>query len=373
MALPTSTELKIDSTTMSHIPELVGQSNYPIWSTQVCSVLQAYSMFEFIDGTLIHNGLQDTDDHNKWKMLDRCVLGLMAGTVNNSLTSHVDFEWADQQNYPSVVKAFWEKLLALFGKAGVQGQFFLFHKSTQTHIHSCQATEDISSIIQLFDQLTQSGLNLSNSFHAMLILTQLPDDLFGLASIIMQTLKDSDFNTDNVTKAILADLNLHATHRPLAFQISEVSGEPSSLANRTNVIQCSPPNQNQWRNQNKSGSQHQKSLNNSYQQQPGSTQPYKQKKYKGPKRSHKPGKQQKREWFNKCHQNPKGKGKAQAHEVVDFTNEVVIALEEEAFAYLESITETETEQMEIVEEDTGMNIAGPSSMPFRFHSSECPF
>ena len=106
MALPTSTELKINSTTMSYIPELVGQSNYPIWSTQVCFVLQAYSMFEFIDKTLTHNGLQDTADHNKWKMLDHHMLGLMAGTVNDSLTSHVNFEWADQQNYPSVVKAF---------------------------------------------------------------------------------------------------------------------------------------------------------------------------------------------------------------------------------------------------------------------------
>ena len=70
----------------------------------------------------------------------------------------------------------------------------------------------------------------------MLILTQLPDDLFSLVSTIMQTLKDGDFNTDNVTKAILADLNLHATHRPLAFQISEVSEESSSSANQTNVI-----------------------------------------------------------------------------------------------------------------------------------------
>ena len=209
----------------------------------------------------------------------------------------------------------------------------------------------------------------------MLILTQLPDDLFGLASTIMQTLKDGDFNTDNVTKAILANLNLHATHRPLASRISEVSREPSSSANRTNVIRHGPPNQNQWRSQNNSDNQHQKLSNNSYQQQPGSAQFYEQKKYKGPKWSHKPGKQQKREWFDKHHQNPKGKGKVQAHEVVGFANEVVMAPEEEekAFAYLESIPEMETEQMEIVEEDTRMDIAGPSSMPFHFHSSECPF
>ena len=49
-----------------------------------------------------------------------------------------------------------------------------------------------------------------------------------------------------------------------------------------------------------------------------------------------------------------------------------MAPEEEAFAYLKSILETETEQMEIVKEDTGMDIAGPLSMPFHFHSSECP-
>ena len=49
----------------------------------------------------------------------------------------------------------------------------------------------------------------------MLILTQLPNDLFGLASTIMQTLKGSDFSTDNVMKAILANLNLYATRRLL--------------------------------------------------------------------------------------------------------------------------------------------------------------
>ena len=111
-----------------------------------------------------------------------------------------------------------------------------------------------------------------------------------------------------------------------------------------------------------------------YQQQSGSGQPNDQKKYKGPKWSHKPGKQQKREWFDKHYQNPKGKGKAQVHKVIGFANEVVMAPEEEeAFAYLESILETETVQMEIVKEDTGMDIAGPSSMSFHFHSSECPF
>ena len=226
MAPPTSTKLKINSTTMSCIPELVGQSNYPIWSTWVYSVLQAYSMFKFVNRTLTHNGLQDAADCNKWKMLDCCILGLMAGTINDSLTSHVNFDWADQQNFPSMAKAFWEKLQSLFGKAEVQGQFFLFHKITWTHIHPRQATENISSIIQLFNELTQPGLNFPNSFCTMLILTQLPDNLFGLASTITQTLKDSDFNTNNVTKAILANLNLCATCWPLSFWISKYLENP---------------------------------------------------------------------------------------------------------------------------------------------------
>ena len=87
-------------------------------------------MFKFVNRTLTHNGLQDAADCNKWKMLDCCILGLMAGTINDSLTSHVNFDWADQQNFPSMAKAFWEKLQSLFGKAEVQGQFFLFHKIT---------------------------------------------------------------------------------------------------------------------------------------------------------------------------------------------------------------------------------------------------
>ena len=47
--------------------------------------------------------------------------------------------------------------------------------------------------------------------------------------------------------------------------------------------------------------------------------------------------------------------------------------EEEAFAYLESILEMETEQMEIIKEDTGMDITEPLSMPFHFHFLECLF
>ena len=64
----------------------------------------------------------------------------------------------------------------------------------------------------------------------------------------------------------------------------------------------------------------------------------------------------------------------QAHEVVGFANEVIMAPEEEeAFTYLESIPEMETEQMEIVEEDTGMDITGSSSMLLSLPFLRMPF
>ena len=69
--LPTSTELKIDSTIMQRIPVLKGQSNYSIWKTRVQSALQAYSVFEFINGTLLYTAMVGATNQQKWKMLDR--------------------------------------------------------------------------------------------------------------------------------------------------------------------------------------------------------------------------------------------------------------------------------------------------------------
>ena len=68
--LPISTELKIDSTIMQRIPVLKGQSNYSIWKTWVQSALQAYSVFEFINGTLLYTAMVGATNQQKWKMLD---------------------------------------------------------------------------------------------------------------------------------------------------------------------------------------------------------------------------------------------------------------------------------------------------------------
>ena len=70
VTLPTSTELKINSTIMQCIPVLKGQSNYFIWKTYVQSTLQAYSVFEFINSSLLYSAMTGTADQQKWKMLD---------------------------------------------------------------------------------------------------------------------------------------------------------------------------------------------------------------------------------------------------------------------------------------------------------------
>ena len=103
--LPISTKLKINSTIMQHIPVLKGQSNYSIWKTYVQSALQAYSVFEFIDGSLLYTAMTSTANQQKWKMLDCQVLGFIAGIISNSFTTYVNYDWKDQATCPSVSKA----------------------------------------------------------------------------------------------------------------------------------------------------------------------------------------------------------------------------------------------------------------------------
>ena len=93
--LPTSTELKIDSTIMQCIPVLKEQSNYSIWNTHVQSALQANLVFEFIDSSLLYTAMTGTADQQKWKMLDCHILGFIAGTISNSFTIHVNYDWED--------------------------------------------------------------------------------------------------------------------------------------------------------------------------------------------------------------------------------------------------------------------------------------
>ena len=132
---------------MQYIPVLKGQSNYSIWKTHVQSALQAYLVFEFIDGSLLYTAMTGAVDQQKWKMLDHQVLGFIAGTISNSLTTHVNYDWEDQTTCPSVSKALWEKLKFLFDTTGLAGPFNLFHKALCTQIHPCSINEDISNVM----------------------------------------------------------------------------------------------------------------------------------------------------------------------------------------------------------------------------------
>ena len=149
--LPTSTKLKIDSTIMQCIPVLKEQSNNSIWKICVQSALQAYFVFEFINGSLLYTAMTGTANQQKWKMLDCWVLGFIADTISDSLTTHVNYDWKDQATCPSVSKALWKKLKSLFRTTGLARQFNLFHKALCTWIYPHSANEDISTVMQLFE------------------------------------------------------------------------------------------------------------------------------------------------------------------------------------------------------------------------------
>ena len=85
--------------------------------------------------------------------------------------------------------------------------------------------------------MTQAGLNLPQSFRAMIILTLLPNDFFILSSTITQTVEETNFTVDTITSCVLYEIDLHSLHKQLSSQITNVKfEEPSASANRTNVI-----------------------------------------------------------------------------------------------------------------------------------------
>ena len=141
--------------------------------------------------------------------------------------------------------------------------------------------------------MTQAGLNLPQSFRAMIILTLLSDNFFTLSSTITQTVEETNFMVDTITSHVLCEINLHSSCKPLSSQIANVEfKEPTAFANRTNVIRGGPSANNQWRNQNNS---HQRLLEqqnyNSAHQSSGNSY---QKKH-GPVKSNQPGKKQKKD------------------------------------------------------------------------------
>ena len=109
MALPT-TEIKFNTTSIGCIPVLTGSKNYDVWSKRIISTLSAYSVWEFVDGTLTYAALPAgadlADRQQKWKLQDKHILGLIASTIDDLLLSHVVYDWADPVMFPSISKAF---------------------------------------------------------------------------------------------------------------------------------------------------------------------------------------------------------------------------------------------------------------------------
>ena len=387
MALPTN-EIKFNSTFIGRIPVLTGSKNYDVWSKRIISTLSAYSVWEFVDGTLTYAALPAradlADRQQKWKLLDKRILGLMASTIDDSLLSHVVYEWTNPLTFPSISKDLWDKLKTLFGTTGFAAVFRLFKQVSSKHIRIQHAQTDINETMSLFDQMTQAGLDLPQTFHAMILLNNLPSEYNSLASTIVQTITVANFDMQHVTAAILMEMDLWATRKPLHARISAVqeSEDPSSLINQTNIIRRGPPNQNQWRNQTPSyqrpsNQPHQPSSGGYHNQQSGPRNTNQnQKKGKGPAKSKQPGKGQKKDWFNQRQSN-KGKAPARANEHVSFANEVQMEGEEVDLAsrFIDHLEDQEMDDAISIasnqahagwgdrdDEDDGMMVAGPSNL-----------
>ena len=189
-------------------------------------MLSAYSVWEFVDGTLMYAELPagaDLADHQqKWKLLDKHILGLMASTIDDLLLSYVIYDWADPAMFPSISKALWDKPKTLFGTTGFAAVFRLFKQVSSKHVRIQHAQTDINDIMLLFDQMTQAGLDLSQTFHAMILLNNLPSKYNSLASTIVQTITVANFDMQHVTVAILMEMDLWAMHKSLHAWISHV-------------------------------------------------------------------------------------------------------------------------------------------------------
>ena len=93
--------------------------------------------------------------------------------------------------------------------------------------------------MQLFDQMKQAGLDLPESFCAMILLFHLSDDMFNLTSTITQTIAISStitqtvavpsFNMETVAGRILAEMMLYG----MALHL-KISGEVRLVLIRTN-------------------------------------------------------------------------------------------------------------------------------------------
>ena len=256
MALPI--ELKFDTTILTRIPPLNGQSNFSIWSKKVQSTLMTYSVWEIVNGSIHWQDVATfhptivaaagppvvtaapafyaaTAESNRWLQLNRKICRFLGTVIGDQLQQYIDFNWENQVTYPSIAKRAFDTLNLLFGSTGFSSHFLKFHQLTCMHIRMKHATEAMAKIASLFEDMHSTGLNLQEDFKAMLLLTRLPNDYFQFCSTLIQTVAEADFTCDLITACINAELNMHSS-RSLSSCISEVQVSEHS-ANRTIAIQ----------------------------------------------------------------------------------------------------------------------------------------
>ena len=166
MAALSTSEIKIDGQILSRIPVLVRQSNYSIWHVKIRNTLSAYGVWEIVKGTNTY-ATTIVADQEKWKLLDRHMLGLVASTLDDSLINHVTYTWVPPvgtaaPTFPSVAKALMDKLHTLFGTTGLTGQFLLFHKMMRNQVNPAQQAR--TSV--LLYSCSTSYIKLVSIFHS---------------------------------------------------------------------------------------------------------------------------------------------------------------------------------------------------------------
>ena len=116
--------------------------------------------------------------------------------------------WNHTTNLPLCGKSPYGQTPYALGTTSLVGQFLLFHRVMWNQVKPQTANENISSLIQLFDQLHQADLDLPQPFHAIILLSHLPNDMFTLASTITQTVAVANFDLETVAGRILAKIDL---------------------------------------------------------------------------------------------------------------------------------------------------------------------
>ena len=123
----------------------------------------------------------------------------------------------------------------------LQAAFCLFKQVPLKHVRIQHAQTDITDIMSLLDHTTQDGLIFLKIFYATILLNNLPPEYNSFA--FTQTITVANSHMQHITATILMEMDLPVTRKILHARISavQISEDPSSLINRTNVIRRGLP------------------------------------------------------------------------------------------------------------------------------------